>query len=350
MRKTLTLGLPLSAIAILPAAVAHAQSGRIPSYSSSIAPIVPRTPESRPAPVTWSAPQSQTNPNLRMVQMDIPSTPRVNTPPPVANNGPATDPNKPVMPRRGRKPIVFTTDFRTGFDKTRIILFNPGPVAVDVKRSIRTLTVAGEYEIGRNRRVRLIIPYIDQTTKNSANGLSFRQRGRGLGDISLWLEQSFPNYKKGHEFSVAGGMIFPTGKKPFNLPDDRLSTGLGFYQPVVRLSARSLRAPLQFFGSVDYSAKVSRNEGGQRFELPASYGGEFGFFYTLGPQWATQTSVSVGKASSPLLQTSGSTVGYLTQALSYRTGDRASLRGSVDVGLTDDSTDAYFGLSYNSSF
>ncbi|RYG67532.1 hypothetical protein EON80_13415 [bacterium] len=152
------------------------------------------------------------------------------------------------------------------------------------------------------------------------------------------------------EIGLAGGLVLPTGRDPFGLAPTQLETGLGFFQPAMRISARTLSVPLQFFGSLDYSPKVSRRIDGAKRTLPTQYGGEAGFFYTLGPAWGTQTSVSLGKSSSPVLQAPGSTVGYLTQALNYRNGNRTSFRGSLDVGLTDESVDSYFSLSMNSTF
>jgi hypothetical protein len=101
---------------------------------------------------------------------------------------------------------------------------------------------------------------------------------------------------------------------------------------------------------VDYGTSLSRNVNGQRVTLPDSYGGEVGFFYAIGPEFTAQTGVSLSKVSSPFILGPGSTVGYLTQSLTYKAGGNTSVRGAVDVGLTDDSTDVYAGLSINSQF
>jgi hypothetical protein len=64
----------------------------------------------------------------------------------------------------------------------------------------------------------------------------------------------------------------------------------------------------------------------------------------------SQTSVSWNKVSSPFIDVPGATVGYLSQSLTYQANRSTSIRGAIDVGLTEDSTDAFVGLSLNSSF
>jgi hypothetical protein len=302
----------------------------------------------RPSAAEWN----QSRAALKLAQADVPSIPRPSGPgaPATTSSEDPTNPNAPVVPRRGRRPISFTVDTRFGFDNDSVIVNNPFPLQVDIRRRIRAVVLSGDYAFSDRTRIMMSVPYIDQTTKNRSLAGNFTQRGSGIGDVSLWVEHRFPNYRKARELSVAAGLIFPTGKDPFNLAPDELETGLGFYQPAFRVSARSLKVPLQLYGSLDYSTSVSRNVAGQRFRLPASYGGEVGFFYTMGPEWTAQTAVSLGKVSSPFLLSSGASVGYLTQALNYRTGSRTSFRGAVDVGLTDESTDAYVNLSLNSSF
>jgi predicted double-glycine peptidase len=330
MRFSSVIALPLLTTCLMPVA-AHAQDLRYRLW--------------RPSATEWNNDKV----NLRLAQVDRPTTPSTTTPSAPAQPG-STDPNQAAPPSGGRKPIGFSVYTRFGFDSDKVLIATPTLVQFDVKRQIRTLVLAGDYQLGDKTRLSVSVPYIDQTTKNTSSIGGFTQRGNGIGDVSVWLEQSFPNYKKGHELSLATGMAFPTGKSPFNLGPTELETGLGFYQPMFRVTARTLRVPLQFFGSLDYSTSFSRENAGQKVKLPASYGGELGFFYTMGPEWTTQTSVSLGKVSSPFLQSSSASTGYLTQALSYRAGDRTSFRGSVDVGLTDESTDAYVGFSLNSSF
>lgn len=94
---------------------------------------------------------------------------------------------------------------------------------------------------------------------------------------------------------------------------------------------------------------VPRTVAGQRLRLPASYGGEIGFSYALGPEFLVSTSVRANRLSSPLLGP-GQNVAYLSQAISFHSNQVTTLRASVDVGLTDDSTDAFAGMSLRRAF
>jgi hypothetical protein len=327
MRLWLAVSLPLSLPVLFPAHAA-AQDIQLRSWNLSAKP--------------------KKDPYFRLAQIDRPSGPRAVEPPAPAE---ATDPNQPVATApRGRKPISVSVDTRFGFDKAKVFVPDIIPFEVGVRRRIRTMVISGSYPVSPRTRVSVNVPFISQITTSSVGSQKLIQRGSSVGDVSFWVDHSIPKPNRKLELGVSGGLIVPTGNDPFNLAPTQLATGLGFYQPAVRLSVRTQSVPLQFFGSVDYSSSFSRSFNGVKRKLPASYGGEAGIFYSLGPEWTTQSSISLGKSSSPVLQDSGATVGYLTQALNYRTGNRTSFRGSIDVGFTDESTDAYFGLSLNSSF
>jgi hypothetical protein len=268
---------------------------------------------------------------------------------------PGTTPGN-VVQVRGRRPIGISVDTRLGFDNADVIVNVPSPnapplpVAVDVKRRIASVSVSASYPLGRVTELSLGIPFVAQRVESSAFGQTIKRKGTGLGDVSLFLTQRFPEVARGTEFAVSGGLIFPTGKHPFNLGPGELPTGNGFYQALLRFSISKMRVPFQFFASVDYGKTFARTFNGQRFTQPNDYGGQIGFFYTMGPELTLQSSLSYSKQSSPFLLQPGSTTAYLSQALSYNTGTAASLRGGVDLGLTDASTDAYVNFSYNNRF
>lgn len=145
-------------------------------------------------------------------------------------------------------------------------------------------------------------------------------------------------------------MQFPTGRAPINLKDNELSTGTGFYQPRFRVMVQKLMIPVQAYGIADFGTSISRRHEGQTIKLPNSYGGEGGFFYSLGPEFTAQTAVSMRKASSPLLLGPNLAEGYLSQSLTYRTHKGNSFRVSVDAGLTPDSINFWFGFSFRRVF
>jgi hypothetical protein len=230
-----------------------------------------------------------------------------------------------------------------------VVLGTPA-VAGNIRRRIRTLDVAVEYPLSNVSSVIASVPYIDQRATLRSPILNGVLAGRGLGDIGVYYQRLFPEIARGTDINVSVGMVLPTGRDPFGLGVGQLPTGVGFYQPVARVTVRKLRVPLQFFASVDYGTSFSRNIGGTRVDLPDSYGAELGFNYALGPEFSSETSVSWNRVSSPFINVPGASVAYLSQALTYQANRSTSIRGAVDVGLTDDSTDAFLGLSLNSSF
>jgi hypothetical protein len=275
---------------------------------------------------------------LRQIAAELPSSP---------SGAPDVAPTDIYSAPKPRRQITASLDGRVGFDRQTVI-FTSG--AGTARRRIATFNLSLAYPLSPSTSVFVSVPYIEQReTLNSALG-TLRLRGRGLGDVGFYIQRNFPEVAKGTDVTVSLGLITPTGKDPFSIAPDRLPTGLGFYQPVTRVTVRKLRVPLQLYAAVDYGTSFKRNIGGTRVNLPDSYGGELGFYYTIGPEFISQTSVSVSKVSSPFIDVPGATVGYLSQALTYQANQRTSLRASVDVGLTEDSTDAFAGLSLSSNF
>jgi hypothetical protein len=250
---------------------------------------------------------------------------------------------------RERHEITASIDGRLGFDKQSVVLGTPA-VGGTVRRRIRTLDLSLEYPLSDRSSVFLTVPYVDQRATLSSPLGGASRRGHGLGDIGMYFQHRFPEIARGTELDVTVGMVLPTGKDSFEVAPDELPTGVGFYQPVARVMLSKMRVPMQFYGALDYGTAFSRHLGGVSVDLPDSYGGEVGFYYSLGPEFTSQTSVSVSKITSPFIDVPGSTVGYLSQSLTYQATRSTSLRGSIDVGLTDDSTDAFVGFSLNSTF
>ncbi len=284
---------------------------------------------------------------LRQIATDLPSptTGGTQSGTPGTASGTADASAKPSSSRQ----ISASLDALIGFDRQTVVLGNPG-VAGTTKRRIGSLNLSLSYPLSPQTNVFLSVPYIDQrATVNSSLGRA-SLHGRGLGDLGFYVQHRFPEIARGTELSVSLGMVLPTGKDSFNLAPNELPTGVGFYQPVTRVTLRKLRVPLQLYGAVDYGTSFSRNVGGTRLRLPDSYGGELGFYYAMGPELSSQTSVNVSKVTSPFVDARGATVGYLSQSLTYQANQRTSVRASVDVGLTEDSTDAFAGLSLNSTF
>lgn len=256
-----------------------------------------------------------------------------------------------LTPKAPREVQIYV-DSRFGFDNQTTVVNVPGALEVDIKRRIRTLSLNLGYPVGDKTRLSLSVPYVYQSTESTAPALhkTIHEKGSGIGDVAVFVEQYFPEVAKGTQLSVGLGLQFPTGSDPFKVGPGELPTGIGFYQALVHATIRKIVVPLQFYGSLDYGKGFSRRIAGQHVSLPDSYGAEAGFYYTLSPEFTAQTAVSWDRLSSPFLLGPGQQVAYLSQSLNYNTGKRTQLRGSVDLGLTQASTDAYVGLALNSSF
>lgn len=248
----------------------------------------------------------------------------------------------------------FTVDTRLGFKKQNVIASSLGasPVLVqrDTRRFVSYTEYTLEYPLTKSSTAILTVPYLFQTLRTSALGRVSTRRGSGVGDMVLLAEYRLPETAAGTQLTVAGGMEFPTGKDPFGLKPGELPTGIGFYQPMVRLTLQKLLVPLQMYGTVEYRTSFHRRIEGLRTRVPDSYGGEIGFAYVLGPEWSAQTSVSMRQVNQPFLLGPGATAGYLSQLLTYRAGGRTELRGSLDIGLTNDSLDFLAGAAVRGQF
>ncbi len=252
-------------------------------------------------------------------------------------------------PESGRRRVTTYADLSFGFDGQTIVVADPTPREARIRRRIRVLNVSAEYPLGPRTNLAVGVPLVGQSVQ--FRGVSNTTlRGNGIGDVSVVVQRRSPESKRGVETGIALGLVLPTGKDTFELRPNELPTGNGFYQPFVRLSLRKLRVPLQLFGSVNYGQGLSRTVNGERFRLPASYGGEIGFSYALGPEFSVSTSLNANRLSSPFLLDAGQNVAYLSQSLSYNSGGDTSFRANADLGLTDDSTDAFVGVSLRRTF
>ncbi len=248
------------------------------------------------------------------------------------------------------KEVTVFTDLQFGSDKQQFLVATPAPSLVEVRRQIRNLVVTAQYPLSDRSNIAVSIPYISQSVSGNAPGISIDQRGSGVGDIGVFVGHRFPEIARGTELSVTTGMLFPTGKSPFELGENELPTGVGFYQPLIRARISKMRVPLQFYGAVDYSTSLSRDVNGSQRKLPPSYGLEAGFYYSLSPEFTTQTSVKWNKISSPFTAQTASTVAYLSQGLIYTRGSSTSFQASVDAGLTDEAIDFLLTLTLIKSF
>ncbi|RYG65600.1 hypothetical protein EON80_17055, partial [bacterium] len=178
MRHWLALSLPLSFPVVFPS-LASAQEFQSRFWNDS-------------------EPRPQRSKYFRLAQVDSPTSPRAAEP---AAPGPVAAPENPELAaatpaRRGRKPITVNVDTRFGFDSAKVFVPATVPFEVSVKRRIRTIVVSGSYPVAPRTRLSVNVPYISQSTKNSAGGQTLRQRGNGIGDVSIWVDHTIPRLKQ----------------------------------------------------------------------------------------------------------------------------------------------------------
>jgi hypothetical protein len=282
---------------------------------------------------------------MRLVQADFPSATTGGT----QSGAPATASPGEIAAGPRRRQISASVDTRLGFDRQELALGNPA-IPVLAKRRIASVNLSLAYPLSNQTSLSVSVPYINQRSTYSSPFGSVRLSGRGIGDVGIYLQHNFRDIAQGTGLSASLGLITPTGKSGFETGPNELPTGVGFYQPVARVTLTKLRVPLQFYAAADYGTSFKRRVNGTTVSLPDSYGGELGFYYSMSPEFITRTSVSASKVTSPFVDVPGATVGYLSQSLTFQANQRTALRASVDVGLTEDSTDAFVGLALDSNF
>lgn len=294
----------------------------------------------------------------QIAALDAAAAPPEPTSTPPASGQPPQPPAAAAPSPFGRV-INVSLDTRLGFDREDVILnasgtatpgrgvLRPEAVKATARRFVSSTVLRAESPLNRSASLAVTVPQLYQTIHVSVPGQPSRTlRANGLGDVSLSLEQRLPALAPGTNASITTGLQMPTGRSPFGLSEGELPTGEGFYQPFLRVGLQKVRVPLQFYGTLEYQTAFARRIAGQREHLPDSYGGLIGFSYTTGPEFTTQTSVSLRRSSSPVRFSPGTYEGYLSQALTFRPGGRDVYQGSVDVGLTNDSLDYWLGLSF----
>ncbi|MBC8104423.1 MAG: hypothetical protein H7Z41_17750 [Cytophagales bacterium] len=258
------------------------------------------------------------------------------------------------------RPVTVSVDTRLGFDHDeqvvstrasrsgRGVLRPPSAVKVDTRRVVSSTSVSAGIPLRPDVRLYASTAYLSQTVRFSSSGQpSVTRSSSGLADTTLLLERRFAGPGAGNSYSLTGGVQLPTGRSPFQTRGGALPTGEGFYQPLLRVGYQQLRVPLQFYGTLDYQTALSRRYEGRTVRLADSYGGQVGFAYFTGPELTVQTALSLRRVSgSPLRFSPRTTEGYLTQTLTYRPGSQDLFQGSLDIGLTNDSLDLFFGLTF----
>lgn len=185
----------------------------------------------------------------------------------------------------------------------------------------------------------------------------------GLGDISLGARwEPFPLKQGRLPLVLFGSVSTKTGDSPYEVAQNELSTGKGYYSVGVGASTRKYIDPVVLFASAsaNYGFKetglnqVRGNRILESFDPGISGGFSFGFAYsfnydvsmTMSYQQSFNTGAeftySSGESYSPADQTSST----FAISLGVRVSPETIVNGTVGLGLTEDAPDVSLGLSF----
>lgn len=186
----------------------------------------------------------------------------------------------------------------------------------------------------------------------------------GLGDISLGARwEPFPLKQGRLPLVLFGSVSTKTGDSPYEVAQNELSTGKGYYSVGVGASTRKYIDPVVLFASAsaNYGFKetgLNQVRGGGRvlesFDPGISGGFSFGFAYsfnydvslTMSYQQSFNLNSEFQFESGESYQSSDQSSAVMAFALGVRVSPDTIVNGTVGFGLTEDAPDVSLGLSF----
>lgn len=232
----------------------------------------------------------------------------------------------------------------------------------DVRNNAYTAALATRYGLTNRLELELKIPYVYRSEESSSHryvtpdSLSVIEsndstKGYGLGDVEFALRYQL-NQPHGGPYYVAGLRVkSDTGEDLFDVDEDELPTGSGFWGLQPSLTAIFASDPAVFFGGVNYLWNIERNIGGYGKIDP---GDAYGFNFGMGLSLNEKAAFSMGYEHSVISRTrqDGEVmpgqvnihVGTFQLGYSYRLSDRTNLNLSLGLGVTEDAPDVQLTL------
>lgn len=186
----------------------------------------------------------------------------------------------------------------------------------------------------------------------------------GLGDISLGARwEPFPLKQGRLPLVLFGSVSTKTGDSPYEVAQNELSTGKGYYSVGVGASTRKYIDPVVLFASAsaNYGFKetgLNQVRGGGRvlesFDPGISGGFSFGFAYsfnydvslTMSYQQSFNLNSEFQFESGESYQSPDQSSAVMAFALGVRVSPDTIVNGTVGFGLTEDAPDVSLGLSF----
>lgn len=185
----------------------------------------------------------------------------------------------------------------------------------------------------------------------------------GLGDISLGARwEPFPLKQGRLPLVLFGSVSTKTGDSPYEVAQNELSTGKGYYSVGLGASTRKYIDPVVLFASAsaNYGFKktglnqVRGNRILESFDPGISGGFSFGFAYsfnydvslTMSYQQSFNLNSEFQFANGESYQSPDQSSAVMAFALGVRVSPDTIVNGTVGFGLTEDAPDVSLGLSF----
>lgn len=217
----------------------------------------------------------------------------------------------------------------------------------------------------------ILAPVAGSTSNDGAATIDRSATGNGIGDIELSARYQIASAKNGWPFLIANMQaVVPTGTDPFAVRRDEFgraleaSTGAGFYGVSPSLTAILPTDPGVLFGTIGYTynipgivntrippVQIDRVDPGDAISVSAGLGISlnqrtsfnlgYAHSWAFGTTTHTRTVSTAGVLGDPVTTRSRDLqIGRFLFGVTQRINDRASINWSVEIGATDDATDA----------
>ncbi|MGB5621131.1 MAG: hypothetical protein WBN65_01430 [Gammaproteobacteria bacterium] len=226
-------------------------------------------------------------------------------------------------------------------------------VSERVERDLTQLATTFRFGLPWDSQIEMRLPYNRYSTRSfSADNVETTRSASGWGDIELGLSHQF--YRStGLWPDLLASLRWKTtsGEGPFDIdPDRAVATGTGFDSINLAVTAVKVVDPAVYFGSLNHSWNLSRNESIGKYDPGNSYGFSLGMAIALNLSNSLsfgydQQSVQHSSVDGMRVPGSYLTTGLFTVGTSFAANDFLTADLSLGFGVTADSPDFQIDLS-----
>lgn len=223
-----------------------------------------------------------------------------------------------------------------------------------VRRSSIVTMLTFQYEMSDHNSLTLSVPYIQRRDEIKAGGNSIETGGRGVGDIQMKFERSYPRMRKSAwDGTVEFDLGLPTGKSIYNAATNQSPLGIGHYEVGGVLGARRVFDPLAFNAAVGVSYALPRTIEGVRIAPGFGYQAQTGVAYAVTDRIGITQSLqytrspNVFLSTPPDARTVSTNQAYLRHGLVFNPRGGHAVRMMFTMGLNPESLNHGFGVMYS---